>query len=48
LKDKTGFAVESQRLSCNGKHMADDKMLEYYNIQANSTIFQLARLKGGK
>ena len=48
LKDKTGFAVESQRLSCNGKHMADEKMLEFYNIQANSTIFQLARLKGCK
>ena len=48
LKDKTGFSVESQRLSVNGKQMADDKMLEYYNVQTNSTIFQLARLKGGK
>lgn len=47
LKEKTGFTVESQRLSCNGKQMADDKMLEFYNVQSNSTIFQLARLKGG-
>ena len=48
LKEKTGFTVEQQRLTCMGKNMADDKMLEYYGVQANTTIYQLARLKGGK
>ena len=48
LKEKTGFTVERQRLSCNEKNMQYDKMLEYYGIQANTTVFQLARLKGGK
>ena len=47
LKQKTGFAVNAQRLSCNGKNMMDDKMLEYYGVQANTTIVQLARLLGG-
>ena len=48
LKEKTGFEVNQQRLSCNGKNMMDDKMLEFYGVQANTTIVQLARLLGGK
>ena len=48
LKEKTGFEVRQQRLSCNGKNMMDDKMLEFYGVQANTTIVQLARLLGGK
>ena len=48
LKEKTGFIVEQQILSCNGKNMADDKMLEYYDVQANTTVYQLDRLKGCK
>ena len=47
LKEKTGFNVNQQRLSCNGKNMMDDKMLEFYGVQANTTIVQLARLLGG-
>ena len=47
LKQKTGFEVNAQRLSCNGKNMMDDKMLEFYGVQANTTIVQLARLLGG-
>ena len=47
LKTKTGFEVRQQRLSCNGKNMEDDKMLEFYGVQQNTTIIQLARLLGG-
>ena len=47
LKEKTGFSVREQRLTCNGKNMSDDKMLEYYGVQKNTTIYQLARLLGG-
>ena len=47
LKEKTGFSVNEQRLTCNGKNMSDDKMLEYYGVQKNTTIYQLARLLGG-
>ena len=47
LKEKTGFSVQQQRLSCNGKAMMDEKMLEFYGVQANTTIVQLARLLGG-
>ena len=47
LKEKTGFSVREQRLTCNGKNMSDDKMLEYYGIEQDSTIYQLARLLGG-
>ena len=46
LKLKTGFEVEQQRLTLNGKILDNNKMLEYYGLQKNQTIFQLARLKG--
>ena len=48
LKEKTGMDVETQRLICKGKNMDDNRMLEYYDIQANTTIYQLARLNGGQ
>ena len=47
LKEKSGFKVSEQRLSCNGKNMDDERMLEFYGVQQNTTIVQLARLKGG-
>ena len=47
LEEKTGFKVEAQRLTCNGKEMDNPKMLEFYEIQKDQTINQLARLKGG-
>ena len=47
LEEKTGFKAADQRLTCNGKPLEDSKMLEYYGIQKNQTILQLARLKGG-
>ena len=47
LEEKTGLKVEAQRLTCNGKHMDNPKMLEFYGLQNLQTIYQLARLKGG-
>ena len=46
LKQKTGFEIEAQRLTLNGKILDNTKMLEYYGLQNNQTIYQLARLKG--
>jgi len=47
LEEKTGLKVEAQRLSCNGKTMDNTKMLEFYGLQNDQTIYQLGRLKGG-
>ena len=47
LEIKTGFKVEDQRLTCNGKTMENNKLLEYYGLQPNQTIMQITRLKGG-
>ena len=47
LEEKTGFKVEAQRLTCNGKEMNNQKMLEHYGLEKDQTIYQLARLKGG-
>ena len=46
LKQKTGFEIEAQRLTLNGKILDNTKMFEYYGLQNNQTIYQLARLKG--
>lgn len=48
LKPKTGMDVQAQRFACNGKNMSDNRTLEYYGVQPNTTIIQLARLKGGQ
>ena len=47
LEEKSGIKVNEQWLSCNGKNMDDDRMLEFYGVQNNTTIAQLMRLKGG-
>ena len=47
LEEKTGFKVEAQRLNFGGKTMDNNKLLEFYGLQPNQTIFQLGRLKGG-
>ena len=47
LEEKTGFKVEAQRLSFNGKMMDNQRMLEFYGLQNDQTIYQLGRLKGG-
>ena len=47
LEEKTGFNVGAQRLTVNGKEMDNSKMLEFYGLTKNQTIYQLGRLKGG-
>ena len=47
LEEKTGFNVGSQRLTVNGKEMDNSKMLEFYGLTKDQTIYQLGRLKGG-
>ena len=47
LKDKTGINVEDMILICGPKAMQNEKMLEFYSVEDNTTIIQLTRLKGG-
>ena len=47
LKDKTGINVEEMRLTNGVKEMQNKKMLEFYEIDNNTTITQLIKLKGG-
>ena len=47
LEEKTGFNVGTQRLTCNGKEMDNSKMLEFYELKKDQTIYRLTRLKGG-
>ena len=47
IKDKTGINVEEMRLTYGAKEMQNEKMLEFYEIDNNTTITQLIKLKGG-
>ena len=38
IKEKEGFKIEEQRLIFAGKLLENDKYVEYYNIQKESTI----------
>ena len=38
LQEKEGIQVDQIRLIYSGKQLADDKPLEFYNIQAGGTI----------
>ena len=51
IKEKV-FAVEGipiveQRLVFGGKQLDDENTLDHYNIQKDSTIYLILRLKGG-
>ena len=39
--------VDDIRLVYSGKQLADDKPLEFYNIQAGGTIHMVLQLRGG-
>ncbi len=47
FQDKINLDYDEIVLSFGGSVLKDDKTLETYNIQKNSTIFQIGRLKGG-